>query len=121
MSVSKFGRDFGSLVYFGGEFFAGSDLTMLVGYALINCNHAKQYWGILPVKLHRLHPETSVEDISSHPSFNRRERVLILSIMHVIWTSRNKYTRGETGFNLAKSVDIISETFQNLDFPRDKI
>jgi hypothetical protein len=88
------------------------------------CNHAKLFWtaakDILLVKLPRLHPVTWVGDILCDLLFTQKEREIIITVMYSIWTSRNNLKHGEAGFNPAKSMEVIQETSQMLELPKDK-
>ena len=40
--------------------------------------------------------------------------------MHVIWTSRNKWTHVEMGFNPAKSMEVIYDTLHSLEMQKEE-
>jgi hypothetical protein len=67
-------------------------------HALTECAHAKLFWtaakDVLKVKLPRLHPETWASDILIEPWFTGRERAIVVTVMHSIWSSRNNWTHG---------------------------
>jgi hypothetical protein len=41
--------------------------------------------------------------------------------MYSIWSSRNNLTHGEAGFNSAKTMEMVRETLQTLELPREKV
>jgi ribonuclease HI len=94
-----------------------------VMHALIECSHAKLFWeaakGLLLIKLPRLHPLTWAKDILCEKAFSQKERAIIISVMYSIWSSRNNLTHGEAGYNPAKSIELVKETLQTLEFPRE--
>jgi hypothetical protein len=95
-----------------------------VMHALIECSHAKKIWEaakeILLVKLPKLHPVTWAKDILCEYFFNQHEKAIITSVMYSIWSSRNNLTHGESGFSPAKTMEMVKETLQTLELPRDK-
>lgn len=90
-----------------------------VMHALIECSHAKLFWEaakeILLVKLPKLHPLTWARDILCESFFNQHERAIITSVMYPIWSSRNNLTHGESGFNSARTMEMVRETLQTLE------
>jgi hypothetical protein len=94
-------------------------------HALIKCSHAKQFWiaakDILLLKLHRLHPETWTRDIICDPVFSPKERARITTVMYALWTSRNKITHGESGYNPTKTMEFIRETLQTLELLKEHV
>jgi ribonuclease HI len=94
-----------------------------VMHALIECSHAKLFWEaakeLLLIKLPRLHPLTWAKDILCEKAFSQKERAIIISVMYSIWSSRNNLTHGEAGYNPAKSIELVKETLQTLEFPRE--
>jgi hypothetical protein len=92
-----------------------SELGTLM-HALLECSHARMFWDaakeIFLVKLPRLNPLTWAHHILCAPLFTQGDRAIITSVMYSIWTSRNKLTHREVGFNPAKSMEFIPETLQ---------
>ena len=72
-------------------------------HALVLCSHAKAFWTaakeVLGIKLPRLHPHTWARDLVVDTMFSDSERCKIITIMYSIWTSRNKWTHDEEGYN----------------------
>jgi hypothetical protein len=50
--------------------------------------------------LPRLHPVTWAMDILDPSLMNRKNAVIVVSVMWAIWTNRNKYTHGEVVYLL---------------------
>jgi hypothetical protein len=81
---------------------------------LVECSHAQLFWiatkEYLNIKLPRLHPNTWVEDILCSLDFEQQERAKIISIMSVIWESRNKWSHDGQDYNPTKTVENVAET-----------
>ena len=93
-------------------------------HALTHCSHAKGFWDEaqrwFDFKLPRLHPETWAQDILCDPMFTDQVRAKIVSVMWIIWHSRNKQTHDEEGPNPANALKIIQENLALLELPKEK-
>ena len=92
-------------------------------HALITCSHARQFWSAakesLFLKLPKLHPLTWTKDILCDPRFTSGERARIITVMYNIWTSRNNITHGKEGYNPSKSMELIQDTLNFLELPKN--
>ena len=90
-------------------------------HALIHCSHAKAFWKAardrFQIYLPRLHPDTWARDILLDPMFLDEDRCKIITIMHSIWTSRNKWTHDREGYNPIQALKWVHETLAILDLP----
>ena len=72
-------------------------------HALILCTHAQAFWSaakeVLGLKLPRLHYDTWAQDLVVDTRFSDQDRCKIISIMHSIWNSRNRWTHDEEGYD----------------------
>jgi hypothetical protein len=93
-------------------------------HALIECSHAKQFWcaakEVFFLKLPKLHPLTWTRDILCDPRNTPEERARIITVMYNIWTSRNNTTHGKSGYNPSKTMEVIQETMQFLELPKNQ-
>src|SRR4051812_4673062 len=94
-------------------------------HALIHCSHAKQFWAaawdIFDLHLLRLHPLTWTKDILLDPMSREEDRCMIITIMHTIWTSRNRWTHEKEGFHPVQAIKTVQETLAILDLPKKKM
>lgn len=62
--------------------------------ALVLCNHAQGFWRVahdrFKLRLPQLNPTTWAKDILLDHMFSDEDRCKVISIMHAIWTSRNR-------------------------------
>ena len=83
-------------------------------HALISCSHAKQFLIVakdrFDLQLPRVHPLTWARDIVLDPMFTDDTRCKIITIMHAIWTSRNKWTHEQEGYDPVQALKWILET-----------
>ena len=90
-------------------------------HALVLCSHARQYWnaalGWLDLKLPKLHPITWAKDIVMDRMFSDQERCKIITIMHSIWSARNRWTHDQDTFNPEHVVSKIKEDLALLEVP----
>ena len=93
-------------------------------HALIECIHAKQFWMAaqqrFDLHLPRLHPHTWARDILLDPMFSQDARCKIISIMHTIWSPRNKWTHDRDGFDPVQAIKWVHETLSILDIPKGR-
>lgn len=91
-------------------------------HALTKCDHAVLFWNeaknFFNVKLPRLHPLTWKQDLLDSAFLKKDHAVVIISVMWVIWSNRNKYTHGEAQYQPLKSMELIHELITSLDIPR---
>ena len=93
-------------------------------HALIECIHAKQFWMVaqqrFDLHLPRLHPQTWARDILLDLMFSQDARCKIISIMHTIWSSRNRWTHDRDGFDPVQAIKWVHETLSILDIPKGR-
>jgi hypothetical protein len=94
-------------------------------HALVYCGHARQFCcaasEVLFLKLPKLHPVTWTRDILCDPRFTPEVRARIITVMYNIWTSRNNITHGKGGYNPSKTMEVIQDTLQFLELPKQKV
>jgi hypothetical protein len=90
-------------------------------HALAEYAHACMFWSeareILDVKLPRLHPDTWVADILCKSWWTQEERAKVITVMWSIWSSRNRWTHGEKGFDPSVAIKAVHETLLELELP----
>lgn len=90
-------------------------------HALVLCSHAQSFWmvgrEIMDLKLPRLHPNTWLRDIVLDSMFTSSERCKIIMIMHAIWTSRNRWTHDQDGYNTIQAVKGARDDLLLLELP----
>lgn len=83
-------------------------------HALISCTRAKKFWVAakdrLELHLPRLHPDTWARDILLDRLFSDDARCKIITIMHAIWSSRNRWTHDEEGYDPVMAIKRNSLT-----------
>ena len=93
-------------------------------HALVHCSHAKSFWAaareVLDLKLSSLHPTTWSRDLVVDTRFSTIERCQIITIMHAIWSSRNRWTHDEDGYNPIQAIKRAREDLALLDLPGDR-
>ena len=93
-------------------------------HALVHCSHAKSFWAttreVLDLKLPPLHPTTWSRDLVVDTRFSTAERCQIITIMHAIWSSRNRWTHDEDGYNPIQADKRAREDLALLDLPGDR-
>ena len=91
-------------------------------HALLLCSHARCFWEearlLFDINISRLHPHTWARDISCDHRFSDKERVIIVTVMWAIWTSRNRLTHDRDGADPASSVRRIREDLAILELPK---
>lgn len=89
---------------------------------LVHCSHAKSFWNtpkeILGLKLPRLHPETWTRDLVVDTMFNEPDRCKIITIMHAIQSSRNRWTHDEEGYNPTHAIKQARDDLTLLELPK---
>lgn len=73
--------------------------------------------GEIDLHLPRLHPQTWSRDILLDPMFSEDPRCKIITIMHAIWSSRNRRTHDEDGYDPVQSIKVVHETLSIPDIP----
>lgn len=93
-------------------------------HALVHCSHARSFWSaareVLDLKLPPLHPVTWSQDLVVDTRFSATDRCKIISIMHAIWSSRNRWTHDEDGYNPIQAIKRARDDLALLDIPRDR-
>jgi hypothetical protein len=91
-------------------------------HVLIHCSHAKSFWvearGWLDVKLPELHPTTWSRDILCDLLLAEEDREKIVTMMWVIWSSRNNVVHDKGSSNPTNSMKMIRDALALLDIPR---
>ena len=92
-------------------------------HALITCNHAKKFWveamNWLDIKLPDLHPSTWERDILCDLVIPEEDRPKIITVMWVIWTSRNNITHDNGTTDPVQTMRRVREALAILDLPRE--
>ncbi|CAH9145169.1 unnamed protein product [Cuscuta epithymum] len=90
-------------------------------HALVECNHARLFCNaaeeVLFIKLPRLHQATWAADILCNSRFDDKDRPKIISVMHSIWLSQNKWTHSEAGYIPAKAMEYVQELLLSIELP----
>lgn len=93
-------------------------------HALVHCSHVRSFWlaarEVLDLKLSPLHPDTWSWDLVLDTFFSKTDRCKIITIMHAIWNSRNRWTHGEEGYNPIQVVKRARDDLALLDLPMEK-
>jgi ribonuclease HI len=91
-------------------------------HALAECSHARLFWteakNILNVKLPNLHPVTWAADILAEDWWSPEERAKVITVMWSIWSSRNRWTHGERGFDPGIAIKAVRDTLLELELPQ---
>jgi hypothetical protein len=91
-------------------------------HALIYCSHAQRFWmeakSWLDLKLPDLHPTTWNKDILCDPRIDEGDRSKIITVMWVIWTSRNNVVHDKTSLDHVQSMKLTRDALALLELPR---
>jgi len=80
-------------------------------HTLVSRSHAKNYWVAakeeLYVKLSHLHHDTWTKDIVLDKRFSDTDRNKIITVMHPIWTSWNRWAHDQEKFHPIQAIKWV--------------
>lgn len=99
-----------------------ADTQMKVFYhVMITCGHRKQFGKALlrqrGMKLPRLHHAVGVGDVLASDLIKKEDVRVFVTMMWCIWSSKDKFTRGEEGFQPIRSIALADEIVATLELP----
>ena len=93
-------------------------------HALIQCSHARRFWSEASAwfdpRLPRLHPRSWARDILCGDRIRDEDRAKIITIMWMIWHSRNRIKHGEEGRDPIAAIRSTREALVLLELPRNE-
>lgn len=99
--------------------FQAMDETLM--HALVSCTHAKTIWAATKdwsdIHLMKIHPETWACDILMDQMFLDDARCKIITIMHSIWSTRNRRTHDQRWIWPSTAIKWVHETLSLLEIP----
>ena len=90
-------------------------------HSLMECDHARRFWEAAErfygIDIPRLHPLSWSQDLLDQRLYKKDVAAIMITVMWVVWHTRNNYTHGELVYQPIKSMVIIEEIIRALEIP----